>query len=391
LSPYFTDLYKEVPGLFDYLKEHTNLNEGEFRVWLDDNQQYLDISDCIVGLVLPSNYKENNYDNLANTAPDVLYLRKLVKEKDLTIYVYQSKEESNIPDIDLSKKHAKKLEKYSIAEYFHKITSSREAVIDFIKNEMAHYKDKSVNGPYHKAMAKNTTTSQTDVSLNNLYNYSAFLSVIEEYGFNFKDVYAIYRTGQPLFNAIEAFNKITSTAEEVQIFLQQLAQEYPGKNLNDAYTYWFAANTNAIKSDAHYLKPESVMWDKFTTQCKQKFNYTGLDLTTLSKGQSLTIERASIKNLFKAASISKKGTLSYLKKFAEIAAKHYKPTLSVAYYQYMGTNAADSNSSFLHRDPQYNYNTWLDKITDKKGPVKLTKEEVLNYFKEYVAEAQNNS
>lgn len=391
LSPYFTELYEAVPGLFEYIKEHTNLNEGEFRVWLDDNQQYLDISDCIVGLVLPSNYKENNYDNPENTAPDVLYLRKLVNEQDLTIYVYQSKEDSNIPDIDLSKKQARTLKKLSIMEYFHKITSSREAVIDFIKNEMAHYKDKSANGPYHKAVAKNTTTSQADVSLNNLYNYSAFLNAIEEYGFNYKDVYAIYRTGQPLLNAIEIFNKITSSPEEVQTFLQQLAQEYPGKNLNDAYTYWFAANTNAIKPDAHYLKPESVMWDKFTTQCKQKFNYTGLDLTSLSKGQSLTIERASIKNLFKAATTSKKSTLSYIRKFAETATKYSKPILSAAYYQYMGINASDTNSSLLHRDLQYNYNAWLESITNSKGPVKLKKEEVLNYFEEYVAEAQNNN
>lgn len=391
LAPRFTELCNAVPGLFEYLKEHTNLNEGEFRIWVAEGQEYLDISDCITGIVLPSNYKENNYDNPENTAPDVLYLRKLVKEQDLTIYVYQSKEESNIPDIDLSKKQAKVLKRLSIMEYFHKITSSREAVIDFIKNEMAHYKDKSVNGPYHKAMAKNTTTSQADVSLNNLYNYSAFLGAIEEFGFNYKDVYAIYRTGQPLLNAIETFNKITSSPEEVQTFLQQLTQEYPGKDLNDAYTYWFATNTNAIKPDTHYLKPESVMWDKFTTQCKQKFNYTGLDLTALSKGQSLAIERASIKTLFKAATASKKGTLSYIKKFAETAAKYSKPSLATAYYQYMGTNAADTNSGFLHRDQQYNYNAWLESITNSKGPVKLKKEEVLNYFKESVAEAINNN
>ena len=391
LSPYFTELYEAIPGLFEYIKEHTNLNEGEFRVWLDDNQQYLNIEDCIVGLVLPSNYKENNFDNLENTAPDVLYLRKLVKEKDLTIYVYQSKEESNIPDIDLSKKRAKTLEKPSIMEYFHRITSSREAVIEFIKNEMAGYKDKSANGPYHKAVAKNTTTSQADVSLNNLYNYNAFLSAIEEYGFNYKDVYSIYRTGQPLLNAIETFDRITSTAKEVQAFLQQLAQEYPGKNLNDAYTYWFASNTNAIKPDAHYLKPTSIMWDKFTEICKQKFNYTGLDLTALSKGQTAVVERDSIKNLFKAATSSKKGILNYIKKFAEISSKYQSHSLSVAYYHYMGKNASDTNSGSLHRDPQYNYNAWLETITSSKSPAKMKKEEVLKYFKDCVAEIQNNN
>jgi len=391
LSPYFTDLYEAVPGLFEYIKEHTNLNEGEFRVWLDDNQQYLNIDDCIVGLVLPSNYKENNFDNPENTAPDVLYLRKLVKEKDLTVYVYQSKEESNIPDIDLSKKQAKVLKRYSVMEYFHKITSSRKAVIDFIKNEMAGYKAPSVNGPYHKAIAKNTTTSQADIPTNNLYNYSAFLNAIEEYGFNFKDVAAIYRTGQPLLNAHETFNKITSNIEEVKSFLQRLGQEYPEQNFSIAYPAWFGTYTNAIRASTNYLKPESISWANFVARCKERFNYTELDLAALSKGQSPTIERNSIKNLFKAATSSKKGVLNYIKKFAESSSKHQSRSLSAAYYHYMGKNASDTNSGFLLRDPQYNYNAWLEAITSSKSPAKMKKEEVLKYFKDCIAEIQSSN
>jgi hypothetical protein len=392
LSPYFTELYKEVPGLFDYIKEHTNLNEGEFRVWLEDNQQYLDISGCIVGLVLPSNYKENNYDNPENTAPDVLYLRKLVKEQDLTVYVYQSNEDSNIPDIDLSTRKRNRLERPSIMEYFHKITSSREAVINFIQNEMARYNVKAQSPymhTYSMAIAKNTTSGQLDVKQNNLYNYQAFLNAIDEFGFNNKDVASIYKTGQPLLNAREHFAKITSNPEELQRFLLEVRREHPDEALDYAYTLWFGHHTNAYRQNTHILDPADVMWSKFTARCKTNFNYTGLDLNALSKGQTLEINREAIKNLFKAATSNKKAVLEFIKNFAMYAANYSHPTLSSAYHGYMGKMASDTNSNFLAKDPQYNYAAWLNKITDPEGTVKLKKEEVLNYFKNFKAEAKS--
>jgi hypothetical protein len=388
LSPYFKDLYEAIPGLFDYIKEHTNLNEGEFRVWLDDNQQYLDISGCIVGLVLPSNYKENNYDNPENTAPDVLYLRKLVKEQDLTIYVYKSKEESNIPDIDLSRKLAKTLEKPSVMEYFHKITSSREAVIDFVKNELTGYSNASLR--YSATVAKHTTSAQLDITANKLYNYKAFLNAISEYGLTSKDVAAICKTGQPLINAKEAFNEKTKSSDNIQLFLKQLATEYPDVPLIKAYSAWFAKNTNAVRvGDA--IAPEEVNWSSFVKYCKQAFNYTSRDLTTLSTGQQVSTERASIKELFKkAAATDRKTTLKFVRIFATENIKHSYNSLAATYTQYMGKVATDTSYINLVKNPEYNYKAWLEKVTDPNGPIKLTKAEVLKYFNEYKAEAMNN-
>lgn len=392
LAPKFPELYKEVPGLFEYLKEHTNLNEGEFRIWVDEDQQYLDISDCIVGIVLPSNYKENNYDNPENTAPDVIWLRKLVEEKDLTIYVYQSKENSNIPDIDLSKKRTKTLERSSIMSYFHKITSSREAVIDFVKNELTKYKfsTNSYAISYISALAKNTTTAQGDVNLDTRYNYRAFLEAIQEHDLNAKDVAAIYHTGQPLINAQKAFDEKTSSVSAVQTFLNQLVMDYPSVPLATAYQKWFADNTNAswVKGT---LKPSNVDWKNFINSCKQRFNYTSRDMTALSQNQQPNIERAPIKELFKkAANTNRKTTLRYIKNMA----KEYSTTsLAISYNQYMGKHATDTNSSSisLSKDTNYSYRAWLNAITDPDGPVRLTREEVLNYFKECAAEAQNNN
>jgi hypothetical protein len=395
LAPKFTDLYKEVPGLFEYLKEHTNLNEGEFRIWVDEGQQYLDISDCIVGIVLPSNYKENNYDDEQNTAADTLWLRKLVKEHDLTIYVYKSKDTTNIPELDYSIKRAKTLQKPSVVEYFHNITSSKEAVINFINNEMMRYSSylrSSSSNSFHQmyvyAMAKNTASDQLDIRISELYNYNAFLNAINEYGFNLKDVAAICRTGRPLLNATEVFEKITSSSEEAQKFLQQLTQEFPDRNLWNAYSQWFVANTNA-KNTNNILEPENIRYNKFISHCKQKYNYTDRDLTTLSKSQPLTVERDNIKNLFKAKTASKKAVLEFVKVLATEASKRTEQKLNREYILYMGKNASDTNAPALIKDQQYNYKAWLNKITDPKGTVKLTREEVLNYFKECLTNARN--
>lgn len=391
----FVDICNDVPGLFDYLQDHTTLNEGELRVWLPKDEKYLDISGCIAGIVLPSNYKESNLDNEQNTAPDVVWLRKLIKEKDLTVYVYQSKDESNIPDVDLSRKWTRTLEKPSIMEYFHKITSSKEAIINFINNEMMRYSSYLLSSSsnrfyqmYVYAMAKNTTSDQLDIRISELYNYNAFLKTINEYGFNLKDVAAICRTGQPLLNATEVFEKITSSSEEVQKFLQQISQEFPGQTLWNAYCHWFVANTNA-KNANNILEPENIRYNKFIDLCKQKYNYTDRDLTILSKGQPLTIERDSIKNLFKAKTASKKAVLEFVKVLAVEASKRSEPKLSHEYILYMGKNASDIGAPALRKDQQYNYQAWLNKITDPKGPVKLKKEEVLNYFKNFIAEVNN--
>jgi hypothetical protein len=385
----FTDICKDVPGLFDYLQEHTTANEGELRVWLPKDQKYLDISGCIVGIVLPSNYKENNLDNPENTAPDVIWLRKLIKEKDLTVYVYQSKDDANIPNLDYSRKFKSTLEKPSIMEYFHKITSSREAVIDFVKNELTRYSSAGGYSPaYTNAILKNTSsTDHIDVINNEKYNYRAFVTASLEHGINLKDIAVIYKTGQPMLNATDAFAEKTSSAEAVQKFVRQIAAEYPSTKLGLSYTKWFTNNTNATKAptSSTAIVPESASWNSFTSYCQQAFNYTSRDLTVFSKGQQVAVERMPIKELFKKITASKKAVLKYLKLFAEESSKFSYSELSNAYQAYVGKFASDSSYRKLGQDTSYNYSTWLEKITDPNGPVKLTKEEVIRYFKDCLA------
>ena len=387
----FTDICKDVPGLFNYLQEYTTANEGELRVWLPKDQKYLDISGCIVGIALPSNYKENNLDNPENTAPDVVWLRKLIAEKNLTVYVYQSKDETNIPDLDYSRKHARTLEKLSIMEYFHKITSSREAVIDFIKNELTRYKlykGGSCANLYVAAVAKNTTSAADDIRTNQRYSYRAFLEAIKEHNLTNKDVNRILQLGEPLADAQEVFKENTKSAEAVQSFLMQLVAEYPGQRLDKAYSKWFIDNTNAcyVGGGPTSIRPSEVLWFNFINYCKQNFNYSSRDLTALSKGMQ-AIDRLPIKDLFKqAAATNKKTTLKYVKNFAI----EQPTTIAQAYNSYMGKHAIDTSVVLLQKDTNVNFKAWLEKVTDPNGPVKLTKEEVLNYFKEFKAEAANN-
>jgi len=287
----------------------------------------------------------------------------------------------------LSIKRAKTLKKPSIMEYFYKITSSREAVIDFVKNELTKYKNTNgYNIAYNAALSKNTT-STADITTNEKYNYKAFLEAIQEHGLNIKDIYAIYNTGQSLFNAEEAFADKTKSADTIQAFLTQLTTESPEKSLAIAYTDWFIKNTNAIRTNITALEPVNVDWSHFSKYCKQKFNYNSRDLVTLSKGMP-AVDRLPIKDLFKkAANTNRKNTLKYLKNFAT----EYPTALSLAYNNYMGKYATDISAVALYGNTDYNYKAWLEKVTDPNGPVKLTKEEVLKYFREYKAETMNNN
>ena len=122
--------------------------------------------------------------------------------------------------------------------------------------------------------------------------------------------------------------------------------------------------------------------------CKQRFNYSMFDLSKLSRGEITSVNREPIKTLFKkAAKTNKKTTLAFIKNFANEFATY---SLAGAYRAYMGKYAVDTNALNIN-NTNYSYQLWLEKVTDPEGPIKLTREEVINYFKEYVAEAQNNS
>lgn len=297
---HFPKLYNKISGLFDYLQDNTTLNEGEFRVWLPDRLKFFNIKNCINGIVLPSNYVDENLNNLKNKSQDILALRNIIQKENLKIYIYNSGDTSNIPDLNLKRRKFYKLEKPSLPEYFHEITSSYENVVNFIKDIVSKYKTHN-NGMYmdvfyHTAIATATSSlGAKEVAKDVSYNYQAFLKAIEKYGLNSKDLRSIYLTGAPLLNAHTAFEDITKDKDSILNFLRKLAEEYSNVKLSEAYRLWFTSNTNYITRDPEF---KGVEYLSFTEICNKKFNYTSKDLNKIFRGDEINNDRLPLNKLF---------------------------------------------------------------------------------------------
>ena len=130
-------LDKQVPGLLTYLQEYTYLDEGELRVWTDwiKNSEYLDISDCIIGVVLPSDFVENNLKNLEDTSKSTQLLRDFISKLNLRTYVYSAE---NTPKKGTRGKQAKisSINKIDIRVYFTEITRSSETILNFVEEKL---------------------------------------------------------------------------------------------------------------------------------------------------------------------------------------------------------------------------------------------------------------
>jgi hypothetical protein len=223
-----------------------------------------------------------------------------------------------------------------------------------------------------------TTANPVDVAALEHYNYFAFLQSIAEFGLTAKDVRNIYYTDKPLLNALEVYKEKIKDLNSIIEFLKLLKKELPNKPLAVAYNSWFVNNTNAASSHGGITNPEEVSWSNFVVYCKQKHNLTARDLSLISSDQQPE-KRESIKSLFKkAATTNKKTTLKFIELFATMPPLD----LSGCYNRYMGKHATDTSAMYLTKDVNYNYTAWLNAVTDPDGQVKLTKEEVMAYFKE---------
>lgn len=81
-------LDKLVPGLLEYIQNYTYLDEGELRIWLDflNGEEFLDISNCITNLVLPSDYLEDPF----NTEEDLKWLQDYITKNNIEPYIYDA-------------------------------------------------------------------------------------------------------------------------------------------------------------------------------------------------------------------------------------------------------------------------------------------------------------
>jgi 8-oxo-dGTP pyrophosphatase MutT (NUDIX family) len=198
----FKLIYDRVAGLHDYLQEHTPLDEGEFRVWLPDNQEFLDISSCITGIVLPSDYVESSFENPDCSDADTKLLRDYVASKGLEIYIYNSesipkarRQRTRGPGNLVGGRWTAPADKPSLEKYFVTITSSRETAVEFIKS-LANSKQArpDYSARYNSKMTTATLAKNVnEVAKSFSCNYRAFLTAVGNLGITANDVRQIIK------------------------------------------------------------------------------------------------------------------------------------------------------------------------------------------------------
>ncbi len=163
-------IYKHVPELWEFLHAHTPIDEGEYRVWLEDGQEFLDISSCLCGVVLPSSYEaENGLDEITR-------LKKYVGDRNLETYIYDA---CKLP---WTRKNGRSSiaasTKASVEDFFEQITSSYDAAVEFIKTFSTSVQARTdYSAVYNSKVVKATNLkSSTEVAQNKNYNYRAFLN-----------------------------------------------------------------------------------------------------------------------------------------------------------------------------------------------------------------------
>lgn len=173
-------IYKNVPELWEFLHAHTPIDEGEYRVWLEDGQDFLDISSCLCGVVLPSNYESENQPS------ELSSLKKYIENYNLESYIYDA---CKLPWTRKGTNNGSAKNKISIEEFFKEITSSYEAAVEFLKTfGTSNQARLDLTVLYNAKVVSNTTARNvTEVAQNKDCNYRAFLTALAKFNITSKD------------------------------------------------------------------------------------------------------------------------------------------------------------------------------------------------------------
>lgn len=186
-----------VPGLLEYVQNYTYLDEGELRIWLDflNGDKFLDIGDCIVNVVIPSDYMDDPSNNLK----DLQWLQDYITNNGLEPYIYDA---SRTPKRGVPGAIAYKHKKTSLADYFNQITKTRDALLYFIRTKLHPRAVKADTYDfwrfYTEAVAAETSAKKAEIAGNDKYNKNAFLAKAAELGFSSKTVKYLVKTGADL-------------------------------------------------------------------------------------------------------------------------------------------------------------------------------------------------
>jgi hypothetical protein len=300
------------------------------------------------------------------------------------------------------KKYAKTINRPSIEQYFKDITSTKQAVIDFITTEFKGYKTKIPSIIYNMVLSKRTQAGDASIiQYDDAHNYRAFIKSIAKHGLNAKDIRNLCSVGAPLPNATDIFTEKTSSAEAVQNFMLQLGKEYrdyitanPRQIYNFAYTKWFTTYTNATSTGwskgLYNLNPETVSWDRFVKVCNEKFNYTVRNLTAFFRaGANNTDITTSDLRVFPKI-VSPSDYFNIITSSAEEATKFItevwapyvlaKSRFELASpYCVAMAKVTSGNHVEIGKNSQYNYKAFTDKVAAEFG---ITKQDITTLIKQ---------
>lgn len=193
------DLDLHVSGLLEYLQEYTYLDEGELRVWMDwlEDHKFLDISDCIIGLVLPSNFKDDNQNQLS----DIAWIQNFAQENRLKYYLFdaektpQKGKRGRPSGFNLNLNN----HKLELCDYFAEITASPEAIFDFIIQQLYPRAQKFPRFDlwrfYLDALAAETIADRPTIAKSTDYNLAAFIKKADSMGISKKTIQYLTKTG----------------------------------------------------------------------------------------------------------------------------------------------------------------------------------------------------
>ena len=192
------DLNLHIDGLLKYLQEYTYLDEGELRIWMDwlEDHEYLDISDCLIGLVLPSNFKDDPHNELT----DIQWIQEFAQENNLKYYLFDAeKTPKKAAHPGRPSSFAISGPKRSLADYFNAITASPEAIFDFIKQQIYPRAQKASKFDlwqfYLSALAAGTTSNKDIIMKSPEFNLPAFLNKANNLGISKKTIQYLAKTG----------------------------------------------------------------------------------------------------------------------------------------------------------------------------------------------------
>lgn len=287
-------------------------------------------------------------------------------------------------------------------EYFRQITSSREAIINFIKDKIVPYCNNNDFYPaYYLALGKATNKRHTEIAKDPSVNVKAFMNKITaEYGLASHDVYSIIRTGEvtpklsrpdnvvssnkiedteedtmlqePIQstehvgfkagkdNAETYFNRLTSSkALVIQFILEKMAPYSKTIKKFDAsrfYEYAFAKATNL--SAPNVSKNDTVNYRAFLNNIK-KFGITNKTIATLIRNGT---QVKTVESYFTEITSSKESALQFITDRMTPYLETHKVYNNKDAYIFALAKDTNVAAMDIDKNPQLNYRAFLDKL-----------------------------